>query len=194
MIRRSLSRCGSWPIAAVFLLAAGPAAANMAPPPDWPNRELTRGGDIPTAGPDVGPRAPLVVRRDTRSQVVRVIIPRKFLPADYQSKALVRQEPASPQQKAINAGLLLSAVMVCGGVAAALFRRRKAGAAAATAVVGLLLVVAVGAVWAEPPPYPVPQPAISESLSPQRQIVVEVTDDGEAIMLVWDQRARLVGW
>jgi hypothetical protein len=154
----------------LFGLAAQTARADMLPPPR--PRPST---------------APLVIERDATQESNRLIIPRKFLSAAGAVKASLEEEPsAGLEQRTMHAGLVLSTVLVGGGLAVVLVRRRKTGGAALMSIVFLAAGLVVGTAIAD---IAVPGKPRPPRPRPSSQVIVETTNSGDEIVLVLGKNA-----
>jgi hypothetical protein len=123
--------------------------------------------------------APLAIGRDASQETSRLIIPRKLLPA-------AAAPAADVGYRSVGAGIMLTAVIVGGGLAVAFTRRRKAGAAKLLSIALVMSLVLIGTALAD---IPLPSGRSSGNRPPRTQatrpgVVVEITDSGDQVTLI----------
>jgi hypothetical protein len=184
------TRCVSvWAMAFVAALAAQPARADIPSPPKGTKT-------APAAA------APFVVQRDTSQENSRIIIPRTLLsggqtalaaPAATAPTGVEEDASADARLRSVNAGIMLSAVIVGGGLAVVFVRRRKARIGTLLSIGLVVSFVLIGTALADialpggrPNPnrtLPRPQPAAAPA------VVVETTDLGNQVTLILGKNA-----
>ena len=182
----------------ILLITGVHALANI-PAPIRPR--LNNLNQPPPPPKKVGAAATFVVRRDAVAEHSRIVIPKKFLPANdtdfrlYQplNPAKASADPfGSSQRKAVNAGLLLATVISGGGLTVVFVRRRKMRAATGASVITLLLTIALGTTMAaQPPSQPLPDVPLPnaarqaiEVAGADSQVTVEIVERGSEIVLI----------